>query len=284
MHKIVALGAFDGLHAAHRAVLRGANAVLLFDQHPQNWLAGQAPPQLLSDTARDRRLRAFELLRIPFSELAELAPERFFHEILRERYRATALRCGHNFRFGAHAAGDTALLGALCERHGMRLFDVPQVMYRGRAVSSSRVRAALQQGDLKEANAMLGRAFGYDFEVMYGERMGRVLGTPTLNQHFPAGFCVPRFGVYASRAFVDGRWLPGLTNIGIRPTVIESSEATCSPQGRSETHLPGFDGDLYGRRVPVRLLRYLREERRFEDLEALRGQIQLDLKEILWQS
>ena len=270
MHKTIALGTFDGLHAAHRAVLRGANAVLLFDQHPQHLLQGQAPPKLLTDQARARRLRGFELLWISFEEIASLPPEVFFHEMLRGRFGATALRCGHNFRFGAKATGDVTLLRALCERHGMRLSVVPKVVYRGEAVSSSRIRAALQEGRVEEANAMLGRAFGYDFEVMLGQRLGRVLGTPTLNQHFTLGFCVPRSGVYVSRAFVDGAWRPALTNIGVRPS-FEHSEL------RSETHIPGFAGDLYGRHVPVRLLRYLREERRFDDLEALKGQIGEDI-------
>ena len=271
--RCIALGTFDGLHAAHRAVLRGADAVLLFDQHPQHLLQGQAPPKLLTDQVRELRLREFELLKISFEEIAKLCPEAFFHEILRGRFGATALRCGHNFRFGARAAGDTTLLRALCEEQGMRLSVVPKIVYRGEAVSSSRIRAALQQGQIKDANAMLGRAFGYDFEVVHGEHIGRVLGTPTLNQHFPAGFCVPRFGVYVSRAFVDGKWRPGLTNIGRRPSFARDAL-------RSETHIPGFSGDLYGRRIPVRLLRYLREERRFEDLEALKGQIQEDLREL----
>jgi len=277
MHRIIALGAFDGLHAAHRAVLRGATAVLLFNQHPQSLLAGLAPPQLLSDEARTARLRSFELLHIPFEEIAALPPAQFFREILCERYHAVALRCGHNFRFGAHAAGGTTLLRALCETQGMRLSIVPKVMYQSQPVSSSRIRAALQNGQIEAANAMLGRPFGYDFEVVHGKRIGHLLGTPTLNQHFTPGFCVPRFGVYASRAFVDGVWLPGLTNIGLRPTVMANSEGTCSPRERSETHIPGFSGDLYGRRVPVRLLRYIREERKFENLEALKQQIQSDL-------
>ena len=273
MSKIIALGTFDGLHAAHRAVLRGATAVLLFDQHPQSLLQGQAPPQLLSNAQRAARLRAFELLHIPFEEIAALPPEVFFHKILRKCFGATALRCGHNFRFGAQAAGDTALLQTLCAQHGLRLAVVPKVMYQGQAVSSSRIRAALQQGQIEEANAMLGRAFGYDFKVVHGQRMGHALGTPTLNQHFAPGFVVPHFGVYASRAFVGGTWRPSLTNIGRRPSFAQD-------ELRSETHIPGFSGDLYGQRVPVRLLRYLREERRFDNLEALKAQIQLDLREL----
>jgi len=276
MDRTIALGAFDGLHAAHRAVLRGANAVLLFNEHPQKLLRGRAPPQLLSDAERDTRLRAagLELLKIPFEEIAGLSPITFFSEILCKRYHVTALRCGHDYRFGAHAEGDAALLKQLCGTHGVDLAIVPRVIFRGEDLSSSRIRAALLDGRTGEANAMLGRAFGYAFEVVHGARVGHILGTPTLNQRFPEGFIVPRFGVYASRAFVDGAWRAGLTNIGRRPT-FDRDEL------RSETHILRFSGDLYGKRVPVRLLNFIREERRFETMEALKAQIQIDLKEIL---
>lgn len=278
----IALGSFDGLHAAHRAVLRGATAVLLFSEHPQVVLNGQAPPQLLTNEERAARLQAagIELLHVNFAELAALPPTQFI-ALLRERYGATGLRCGHNFRFGANAVGNTAVLHALCQAHDMKLSIVPRMVYRGETVSSTRIRAALQQGEIAQVNAMLGRAFGYGFAVEHGARLGRVLGAPTLNQHFPPGYCVPKAGVYASRALVDGAWWPAVTNIGSRPTVIEHSEAA-EPHRRcrSETHIPGFSGDLYGQRVPVRLLRFIREERKFADLQQLSMQIEQDLANI----
>ncbi|MCL2446851.1 MAG: riboflavin biosynthesis protein RibF [Oscillospiraceae bacterium] len=271
----IALGSFDGLHAAHRAVLRGATAVLLFSEHPQVTLRGQAPPQLLTNDERAVRLQAagLALLHVDFAELAALPPAEFI-ALLRERYGATGLRCGHNFRFGAKAAGDTTILRELCESYSMSLTVVPQIVYRGETVSSSRIRAALQQGEIDQVNAMLGRAFGYDFPVKHGARLGRVLGTPTLNQHFAPGYCVPKAGVYVSRAFVDGAWWPAVTNIGLRPTVGEAMAP------RSETHIPGFVGDLYGRRVPVRLLRFIREERKFAGMDELKAQIMQDMQSI----
>jgi len=284
MTNIIALGTFDGLHAAHRAVLQGANAALLFNEHPQKLLSGQAPLQLMCNEERAARLQKAGIapLHIPFEEIATLPPEAFFHEILRRRFGATGLRCGHNFRFGANASGDIHLLRSLCNAHGMQLSVVPKVVYQGAAVSSSRIRAALQVGDITQANAMLGRTFGYSFEVVHGQRLGHVLGTPTLNQCFPPDFCVPRFGVYASRAFVDGKWRPSMTNIGLRPTIKENSEAAGQHRRcRSETHILDFDGDLYGKYVPVRLLSYIRDERKFDNLEALKGQIRQDLREII---
>lgn len=272
MSKMIALGTFDGLHVAHHAVLRGADAVLLFREHPQKHLKGQAPPKLLSNEARATKLSnaGIGLLYIDFEEIAALAPEQFFSEILRRRFGATGLRCGHNYRFGAHAAGDVNLLKKLCAKHRMKLYVVPKVVFQGEAVSSSRIRESLQNGKIEQANAMLCRAFGYDFEVMRGAQIGRTIGTPTLNQHFPAGFVVPRDGVYVSRTYVNKQWRPSITNIGVRPS-LDGKEL------RSETHIPGFDGDLYGQHVPVRLLKYIREERKFDNLEGLKKQIAKDL-------
>jgi len=271
----IALGSFDGLHAAHRAVLRGATAVLLFSEHPQMTLRGQAPPQLLTNEERTTRLQAakLDLLHVDFAELAMLPPEEFI-ALLCGRYGATGLRCGHNFRFGAGAAGDTTLLRELCRAHSMRLSIVPRIVYRGEIVSSTRIRTALQQGEITQANAMLGRAFGYALPVVHGDHLGRRLGIPTLNQHFPAGFCVPRAGVYASRAYVDGMWRSAVTNIGCRPSV---SHVTVP---RSETHIPSFAGNLYGQCVPVRLLQFLRDERKFATIDDLKAQIERDITKL----
>ena len=272
MGRNIALGAFDGLHIAHCAVLRGADAVLLFAEHPQKVLRGSAPPQLLTDEERDERLQGMgiALLKVSFEEVARLGPEAFFCEVLLGRFGAAALRCGYHYRFGAGAAGDAAMLRALCRAHGLGLTVVPKVEYKGAAVSSTRIRAALRAGRMDDANAMLGRAFGYDFTVVEGERVGRTLGVPTLNQRFPEGFAAPRNGVYASQAYVGGRWRASVTNVGRRPCF-------ASDELRSETHVIGFEGDLYGRKVPVRLLRYLRPERRFDSLDELKKQIERDI-------
>lgn len=269
--RTIALGAFDGLHVAHAEVLRGAQAVLLFEEHPQKTLCGAAPPQLLADEERRARLldAGLELLVIPFEDVAGLAPETFFWDILIGRYEAGGLRCGYHYRFGAGAAGTPELLRALCCAAGVALSVVPMVEYQGEAVSSTRIRAALADGRMEDAAAMLGRPFGFAFEVVMGDRIGRLLGAPTLNQKFPEGFAIPRFGVYASQAFVGGRWRYAVTNVGRRPC-FDCNEL------RSETHVMGFKGDLYGQKVPVRLLRFLREEMKFASLDELKVQIARD--------
>ena len=286
--RAIALGVFDGLHIAHRAVLDMPRrcaplrpAVLLFDEHPLRHLQGSAPPQLLTDADRDDMLRemGLEILKIPFHAVMLYDPRRFFEEILLGRFGAGAVCCGYHYHFGCQGAGDPDVLRQLCGEYKLELRVVPEMDYKGAPVSSTRIREALGQGNLPDANAMLGRPFGYALAVIEGAHIGRTLGAPTINQVFPEGFVVPKYGVYASQAFVEGEWRPSVTNIGVKPTFNKSAEgAACGGADGvcGETHVLGFAGELYGKRVPVRLLRYLRGERRFEALEALKEQIGKD--------
>ncbi|MCL2495252.1 MAG: riboflavin biosynthesis protein RibF [Oscillospiraceae bacterium] len=292
--RAIALGTFDGLHTAHMAVLEAAAnqnsfapAVLLFDQHPLQALTGRAPPRLLTDEDRDERLLALglEILFASFNEIKDMPPGAFFEDVLLGRFHAGALCCGYDYSFGAGALGHVDELRALCDAHGIALCTTPEIDYKGAPVSSTRIRQALGEGSLADANAMLGRPFGYAFPVEGGRRVGRRLGFPTFNQAFAPGFAIPRHGVYASQAFVNGEWQSSVTNIGIAPTIHHSAEGGCPPQARSElrtavrseTHIMGFAGDLYGQRVPVRLLRFLRPEKKFDDIEELKKQIAVDI-------
>jgi len=283
MKKAIALGVFDGLHKAHTAVLAACcdvgeaagmvPAALLFPAHPMVLLRGEAPPRLLADSERNEILRdmGLELLFVPFEEIHNLLPEEFFEKILIRRLNAGAVCCGYHYHFGKKAQGDAALLRKLCKQYGVQYHIVPKMEYRGQAVSATRIRAALAEGRLADANAMLGRPFGYTLEVVEGARIGRTLGAPTLNQVFQKGFCVPKYGVYGSEAFVQGRWQASITNIGLRPSVDQQLRL------HSETHVPGYEGDLYGQNIPVRLLRFLREERKFQTIEELKRQIRTDI-------
>lgn len=278
MKRAIALGAFDGLHIAHMAVLDAAarfegcaHAVLLFDQHPQQALSGCAPPRLLTDEDRDARLRqmGLEILSAQFNEVKGMCPRAFFEEILLGRFRAAALCCGYDYRFGAGATGTAEDLQGLCEAHGIALCVTPQITYKGAPVSSTRIRLALEEGRLEDVAAMLGQPFGYAFPVVQGDHIGRTLGAPTINQIFPSGFAVPQYGVYISQTCVRGAWHASVTNIGTRPSFTDDAL-------RSETYIPGFSGDLYGQTVPVRLIRFLRPEQKFESLAQLKAQIARD--------
>ena len=254
----VALGNFDGLHIGHMRVLENAvtgaqgaePVVLMFEDHPRKLLSGRMPPRLITPGLRTRMLREVGILLI-----GEL--------------RARALSCGYNYRFGARGAGDVALLRELCAARGVALHVADCAEYAGEPVSSTRIRAAIADGRAREACRMLGHPFSYDFTVVSGDRRGRLLGFPTINQFFPEDYAVPKFGVYAARAWVHGRYYPAMANIGVRPTIGTQSM-------RSETCILGFSGDLYGKNVEVGLLAYLRPEKKFEGLEALAAQMNRD--------
>lgn len=278
----LALGSFDGLHLGHRAVLQAAlqqkaagllPCALLFDEHPQQVLRGTAPPELLSPGARNDLLRAWGLvpLTIAFADVQALDAERFVRDLLVDTLQARAVCCGYNYRFAAGGTGDVATLRQLCEQYGIRLTVVPAVEYGGEAVSSTRIRDCLLAGDLPAANAMLARPFSYKRTVVSGDKRGRLLGAPTINQLFPAQAIIPRHGVYASKTFVDAQWHASVTNIGVRPTFR-------LPQPRSETCILNYSGNLYGEDVEVALLQFLRPEQKFAGEDALRTQIRQDAR------
>jgi riboflavin kinase/FMN adenylyltransferase len=248
---------------------------MAFREHPQAVLSGKAPCQLLTQSDREALFSELGVkpLYISFREIASLSPAAFVRDIVAGRWGAAAVTCGYHFRFGAGAQGNPAMLRDLCNMHGLACTVVPRVTYLGDDISSSRIRSCIEDGNITAANAMLGRPFGYNLEVVHGEKIGRTIGFPTLNQLFPDNFCVPRFGVYASETCIENRWLPSVTNVGRRPSF------ACD-ELRSETHIPGFNGCLYGKIVGVRLLRYLRAEMLFDGLQALKKQLSADVEQL----
>lgn len=280
-----ALGFFDGLHIGHAAVIERAAAqeglspcVFTFTmrgKHP----AGKMPSsRLITDSKKYSMLKKWgiEIVLSPdFSEFHEMEPRMFVDEVLVRRLHVEMVCCGDDFRFGCRASAGVDELEQLCRERGIRLEIVPPVTCHGERVSSTRIRQLLAQGEVEAAAELLGRAFSYDFMVVHGKKLGRTIDSPTINQRMPNDFVLLRHGVYASAARVDGRLLPAVTNIGLRPTV-ENSGAV-----NSETYICGFSGDLYGQNVEVRLLHFIRPEQKFPDLDALRRQIQADAQACL---
>lgn len=275
----VALGFFDGLHIAHRAVLQNAleqktqgliPTVLLFDRHPYEALTGNPVPRLMTDADREKTLRAmgFQIRSLSFAAVRDLSPAAFVR-LLKEEYACGFVSCGYNYTFGAGGRGSAADLKALCAEQGIAAQICGRICLNGRDVCSSAIRAAVKGGDLQTAVAMLGAPLTFASPVVSGDHRGVSLGAPTANQALPAGFIVPAFGVYASFAQVDGARFPAVTNIGSRPTFNGQDV-------RSETHLLGFSGDLYGKDLRVGLLEFLRAERRFPSFDALKTQIAAD--------
>ena len=271
----LALGAFDGLHRGHMAVIGRAcapgeggrrlqSAVFTFSRSPAGnsaVLTGRDKERLLEDAGVE------VLYSLEFSQVKDWEAEAFVEQVLFETCAAQRLCCGEDFRFGRGARGDTALLQTLCDRRGVELTVVPPVKEGGEKVSSTRIRAAVEAGDISLANRLLGRPFGFSLEVIHGNHIGTGLGTPTINQAIPEGFVLPRFGVYASWCRVGGEYFCGVTNVGVKPTV-------GSDRVLAETWMPEFQGDLYGKRVRVFLLEFLRPEKKFGSLEELKAAIQ----------
>lgn len=283
----VALGFFDGVHIGHAAVItqaaagkaRGLSpAVFTFGQSPQAFLSGENPGRLMTDSMKERvlgQLGVQALYLADFSALKDMSPQAFVKEILIERLCAKEIFCGFNFRFGAGGAGDAHTLEMIARGYGVAVKTVAPVLYGGVPVSSTRIRAALRQGDVQSAGAMLGRPFSFDFTVAHGNRLGRRMETPTFNQPFPEGFVLPRFGVYATAVELDGALRCGVTNIGVKPTV-------GSDRPLAETWLPDYDcGELYGRQAQVCLLRFLRPEQKFSGIQELQQAIRRDGKTAL---
>jgi len=266
-----ALGFFDGVHMAHKAVLQmaadaGQESMALVIHRPGG-------PGLITPAQKQAAIYDTGVTHIKeyaFEDIRGLSCEEFVQNILKKELGLSVAVCGYNFHFGHGGTGDSDLLQTLCRKAGMEALVAPPVFYEGEAVSSTRVRTLLSQGDIEKANILLTRPFSYDFEIVHGQKMGRTLGAPTLNQYFSGNYCLPKFGVYASKVVIDGQTFYGATNIGMRPTV-------GSHRPVSETWMPDYQGgELYGQEISVALHHFIRAERTFEGVEALRTQIHAD--------
>ena len=271
----VALGFFDGVHIGHQAVIQAAArhagarglapAVFTFSLPLKNAMKGG---RICPESEKHRQMEALGAafyMEPPFEQFRALSPERFVRDVLAGLCRAKAVFCGDNFTFGARAAGNVDTLKELCAPLGIEVHIVPMALYEGAPVSSSRIRAALEAGDMPAVNAMLGRPYRIDFPVRHGQGLGRTLGFPTINQVYPEGFVMPRFGIYITRVGIGGEWYAGATGLGTRPTVnSDESKVTC------ETFIPGFTGDLYGTDPVVEFHAYLSPSKKFDTLDELR--------------
>ncbi len=276
----VALGVFDGLHLGHRTVISAArNTPLCGTVLPTTTVfsitgIGKSGDRLQTDAEEETRavtLGVDEWLNVPFDTIRDLTPAAFVKNILHDALGAVTVCCGENYRFGKGGVGTADDLRSLCAEHGIEVRVVPTVYRDGEVVSSTAVRRALEDGDVVRATALLGRPFTVSHPVRSGNHLGKTWGFPTINQPFPEGFAAVKFGVYASLVVIDGVQHRAVTNVGVHPTVKENAV----PQ--AETFIIDYDGDLYDTTVSVQLIRFLREEQRFDSVEKLKTQIAEDI-------
>ena len=281
---IMALGFFDGVHLGHQALLRECRALadslgcgaaaITFEKHPKALFSPAEPVLISTLTDRQRLLMAYGMDRcIAFpvnKEVMSTSWEDFYRQ-LREM-GAAGFVCGRDFRFGHKGGGNAVLLAERCRADGLPCLIVPDQTLDGIRVSSSYIRRQIEDGDMATAVKFLGHPYLLTGQVVPGKQLGRRLGIPTANLRLPEGLAVPKFGVYACRAIVDGISYPAVTNIGTRPTV-EGQGITVEPW------ILDYSGDLYGREITLEFHRFLRPERKFASLEELKREIHRNAEE-----
>jgi riboflavin kinase/FMN adenylyltransferase len=283
----LAVGVFDGVHLGHQQIIRqtladarqhgGLAMVVTFDRHPGSIVAPAHAPQLIYPLTQ--KMRTIEsigpdaLLLLAFDRaFSEQPGELFIRNLARDLGRIQSICVGANFVFGHQRSGNVALLRRLGAELGFNVHGMAALALDGEAVSSTRIRAAIQAADFDAASQMLGRPYAIAAKVVAGDRLGRQLGVPTANLEV-AGLVLPPNGVYAARATADGASHLAVLNIGTRPTLQADSHAK-----RFEVHLLDFAGDLYGVEMEVEIVLRLRDEKKFPSLDALKTQIALDIK------
>lgn len=278
---VFALGFFDGVHIGHGALLRACKELaqqqgavagaITFGEHPLALVQGKSPG--LISTVADRKMLMQslygiqEVIVLPFDRQLMTMPWQTFFKMLLSRYRAAGLVCGHDYRFGNRGEGTPQLLQQACREAGIPCVVIPEQQLDGITVSSTHIRALLKAGDMPQAARFLGHPHLFTGPVVPGKHIGRTIGFPTANLFFPNTMLCPKKGVYASVVTVDGKRYMAVTNVGNRPTVGGGYTSV-------EAWLLDFSGDLYGKRVTLEFHKYLREERKFDSLEALRREIE----------
>lgn len=280
----VALGYFDGLHLGHVYVIgktfsqKGlAPAVFTFNCDTTLPKFSKQEDIISFENKREMLEKmGVEYLYAPdYAAVCGLSYEQFVSRILVKKLNIGFACCGESFRFGKGGEGTPEKLLMLSEKYGFLAHIAKDICIDGEPISSTRIRELIREGKIEEANRLLGYELSFKLNVVHGNEIGRKLSFPTINQIIPETNVIPKFGVYKSFVQVEGKNLKGITNIGVRPTVGKTDNVVM------ETHILNFSGDLYGKKIPVSLCGFLRGEKKFADLSALREQIAQDVKNTL---
>ncbi len=288
VNAVVTSGTFDGVHLGHQKILhrireiarsiQGETVLLTFWPHPRLVLYPEEHNLRLLSTFEEKAslLRQFgidHLVTIPFTqEFSQLTSEEFIRKVLIEKIQTKKLVIGYDHRFGKNREGSFEYLQAHSSEFGFELEEISREDVDEIGVSSTKIRKALESGDVQTANQYLGRPYELNGIVVKGQQIGRSIGFPTANIHVPNDYkLIPKDGVYAVEAKVEDQYFKAMLNIGNRPTVDGTRKTV-------ETHLFDFQGDLYNKLITVYFRAFIREERKFENLDALKAQLNLDQK------
>lgn len=281
---VIAIGMFDGVHQGHRRVIDAARRlagerglpvnVFTFVEHPRTVLRPDAPVPLLTPWPEKlERLQGLGLdgcVAAHFTpDLAALSPQEFVERILVQQLGVRGVVTGFNFHFGRGQAGNTTVLAQLGQGHGFPVEVVSAIEAAGGVVSSSRLRELIATGKIEDANVLLGYEYRLTGTVVHGDKRGRTIGFPTANMEVAREKLLPAYGVYACWVHVGAQRLPGIVNIGQRPTFDP-------PKLMIEAHLFDWAGDLYGQEIAVSLVKRIRAEQAFPGIDALVAQITAD--------
>ena len=276
---ILALGFFDGVHMCHTVLLQECRrladenqyraGVVTFGNHPDKLVMGAAPELINTLADRERLLRRSgidDVIVFPFDRKLKAMPWRDFISMLMEKHNAAGFVCGEDFHFGKHGQGKAEKLMQACEELGIPCSVVPQQRLDGVVISSTHIRHLMETGHMSQAVRFLGHPHMLTGKVIHGFQLGRKLGIPTANLMLPKELVVPKMGVYACVALVNGVRYPAVTNIGTRPTVAGIGITV-------ETWILEYSGDLYGKEITLEFYQFIRPEQKFATLESMRQEI-----------
>ena len=275
MKNAIALGTFDGIHTAHREVLNlpmGYKKIAVtFKTPPKMYFSGNYE-MIMTFEEKCEALKTLgfgEICALDFGEVKDTPLTEFLEKIF-VKYNPSYISCGFDYRFGKGAEGNVDSLAKYCRQKGIKLNVCSEITYNNQTVSSSMIREFLKNGEIEKANSLLLNPFSFTGEVIEGQKRGRTIGFPTINQKYPEELVKLKFGVYKTKILFGGKEYLGVTNIGIRPTFK-------SDYVISETYIKDFSGDLYGKTVKTVPLKFLRSEIKFNSAEELKRQIEKDI-------
>lgn len=285
----IALGYFDGVHKGHQSVIKSAvdyaktnntkSAVITFTDHPSCYFYKLCPKYILTKEAREEHIKKLGIdyiFELDFESISGLTADDYLKEVLVNHFMPSAICTGWNHNFGYNQSGNSKFLASNAKKYGYEYFELPPQKDSIHTISSTAIRDFLFEGDIKRANSMLGYNFAINGTVIEGQKLGRQIGFRTANINYPRELVDIPFGVYSVIVKIenDGNFYRGIANFGIKPTVSDEQKHSL------ETHILDFDRDIYGKNIQVEFLKMIRQEKKFPSLDALKTQINNDIKSI----